>query len=40
LLTTYPAALLCTASILFISVFIQEFQTVLAYSTNGRTIVW
>ena len=40
LLTTYLAVLLCTASILFISVFVWGFQTILAYSSNGRTSVW
>jgi hypothetical protein len=39
LFATYLAALLCTASTLFISVCVYGSQTVLAYSTSGRARV-
>jgi hypothetical protein len=39
LVATYLAALLCTASTLFISVCVYGSQTVLAYSTSGRARV-
>jgi hypothetical protein len=39
LFATYLAALLCTASTLFISACVYGSQTVLAYSTSGRARV-